>query len=68
MQYGFLELWKTYNRNGMECSDKYIRKAVRHAMIDGIRYWFEATKRLIPADEFDIQLMADKINGGIYDR
>lgn len=68
MQYGFIELWKTYNRNGMKCSDKYIEKAVRHAMICGVRYWFDKQKRLILADEFDIQLMADKINGGIYDR
>lgn len=68
MQYGFIELWKTYIRNGFECSDKYLKTAVYHAMLDGMRYWFEATKRLIPADEFDIQLMADKINGGIYDR
>ena len=62
MQYGFLELWKTYNRNGMNCSKKYIRKSVKHAMLDGIRYWFSRVRKELPVDEFDIKLFIDKMN------
>ena len=62
MQYGFLELWKIYNRNGMNCSKKYIRKSIKHAMLDGIRYWFSRVRNELPVDEFDIKLFIDKMN------
>lgn len=50
MQYGFIELWKTYNRNKMECSKKYLRKAIKNTMIDGIKYWFDSNKKYVPIE------------------
>lgn len=50
MQYGFIELWKTYNRNKMNCSKKYLKKAITNTMLDGIKYWFENNKRYVCVD------------------
>lgn len=53
MQYGFLELWFTYNRNKMECSDAYIKKAVKNAMWANIKYWFKACDKYVATDFFE---------------
>lgn len=50
MQYGFIELWKTYNRNKMCCNKAYLRKAITHTMIDNIKYWFDSNKKYICVD------------------
>lgn len=54
MQYGFIELWKTYNRNKMDCSKKYLRKAIKNTMIDGIKWWFDSNKKYILMENLQI--------------
>ena len=54
MQYGFIELWKTYNRNKMNCSKKYLRKAIKNTIIDGMKWWFSSNKKYIPMENLQI--------------
>ena len=60
MQYGFIELWKTYNRNKMNCNKKYLRKAVKHAILDNIKYLFIKNEKYVACDDFDLIKLVDK--------
>ena len=59
MQYGFIELWKTYNRNKMDCSKKYLRKAIKNTMIDNMKWRFDSNKKYIPLESLQIIRMID---------
>lgn len=59
MQEGFLELWKTYNRNGMNCSMKYLDEAIRHNIIDYIKYVNIQNRKTIKYD--DVYINKDKL-------
>ena len=59
MQYGFIELWKTYNRNKMDCSKKYLRKAIKNAMIDNMKWRFDSNKKYVPLESLQIIRMID---------
>lgn len=37
-QYGFLELWFIYNRNKFNCSNNYVKKAIRNSIISNYKW------------------------------
>lgn len=55
MQYGFLELWNTYNRNGMDCSKKYLRKAIKHNITDNMQWWFKQNRLYVANEELTLE-------------
>ena len=59
MQYGFIELWKVYNRNKMNCSKKYLRKAIKNTMIDNMKWRFDSNKKYVPLESLQIIRMID---------
>ena len=38
----------------MDCSKKYLRKAIKNTMIEGIKWWFDSNKKYIPMENLQI--------------
>lgn len=45
----------------MNCSKKYLRKAIKNTMIDGIKWWFDSNKKYTLLE--DLQIKKREIDG-----
>ena len=49
--------------NKMNCSKDYLRKAIKHAMHDGMTFWWDSCKKYEQLEDKALEVLARKING-----